>query len=242
MQFKKSKLRRVFNKIETAFVNEPQEKNCEQFLNSQIDDLKSIIKSLLGHDDSGFFLPKQGQVVVQETKIPFIDIIQEFSCLKGKTETFELHGTFSKSFFDYFCQRPEITMDEVLDKASFSPLGSYLVDNENNLQPLEHPNVVDADLQILSSFFCIIIQSCMQFDSEKIMVDDDLFQRTDKLLEQLKLPIFNIFSLSTRLEYNSIQANGFCAYLTAYLTDTFRVENLRNFDDYKKVFYPKNVA
>ena len=209
--------------------------------------MKAILKSLLGHDDSGFSLSKQdncfqGQVVVQEPTIPFIGIMREFSCLKGNTDKFELHGTIAKSLLEYYEQRPNITMDEVFDEASFRPLGSYLVDIEDNLISLERPNVVNADLKILSSFFRIIIQAYMQFDSEEIIVEEELFQRVDKLLDQLKLPIFNIFSRSTKWDFDVIQTNGFCAYLTAYLTDTYRVENLRNFDDRKKVFYSKNVA
>jgi hypothetical protein len=118
-------------------------------------------------------------------------------------------------------------LEDVFDKTTFRPLGKYRQDVHIDFKN-GHDNVyyVNHDLFIISSLLQVYVKSHKQFNGDHSAMIEYIMEA----LRSYQRPFLSLLSYSTKSDYESIDPNGFCAYLAAATSYEF-VRQSRNPDN-----------
>ena len=112
--------------------------------------------------------------------------------------------------------------NDVFDITTFRPLGTYRQDVHIDFK-IGHDNVyyVNHDLFIISSLLQVYVNSHKQCDGDQ----NAMIEYIMEALKSYRRPFLSLLSHSTESNYESIDPNGFCAYLAAATSYLCAIKN-----------------
>jgi hypothetical protein len=112
-------------------------------------------------------------------------------------------------------------LEDVFDSTTFRPLGKYRQDVNICFNYGGHNKFyVNHDLFIISSLLQIYVKSHKEFNGDQTSMIEYIMEA----LKSYQRPFLSLLSHSTKSDYESIDPNGFCAYLAAATSYQFATQ------------------